>query len=116
METSTYGSEITALKIAVETAIELRYKLRMLGVKVEGPTEMLGDNQAVVINVSKPESMLKKKSNLCSYHFCREASACSIANYRSIKSEDNYSDCLTKALSPHVLQRLVRPWLFRRDL
>ena len=116
VETSTYGSEITALKIAVESAIELRYKLRMLGVKVDGPTEMLGDNQAVVMNVSKPESMLKKKSNLCSYHFCREASACSIAKYRSIKSEDNYSDCLTKALSPHVLQRLVRPWLFGRDL
>jgi len=50
---------MTSLKVAVEIAIQLlRYKLRMFGVRIDGQTEMLGDNRSVVINVSnKPESM-----------------------------------------------------------
>jgi len=116
VETSTYSSEMTALKVAVEMTIELRYNLRMLGVLIGGPTEMLGDNRSVAMNVSKPESMLKKKSNLCSYHYCREASACSIATYRIITSKQNFADRLTKALAPNVLSDLIKPWLFRNDL
>jgi len=116
VETSTYGSEMTSLKVAVEIAIELRYKLRMLGVRIDGPTEMIGDNRSVVMNVSKPESMLKKKSNLCSYHYCREANSCSIVTYRSITSKQNFADCFTKALAPNVLYDLIKPWLFRNYL
>jgi len=62
-ETSAHGSEITAMKITIEITMEMRYKLRMLGVPIEGPTDILGDNQAVILNCSCPESMLKKKSH-----------------------------------------------------
>ena len=35
VETNTYGSELAALKIAFEITIEMRYKLRMIGITVD---------------------------------------------------------------------------------
>ena len=60
VETSTYGSEFIAAKIAVEMIKGLRYKLRMLGIPINGPTTMFGDNESVVTSAIKPESQLKK--------------------------------------------------------
>ena len=40
VRTSTFGSEFTALKNAVELVEALRYKLRMFGVPIEGPTNV----------------------------------------------------------------------------
>jgi hypothetical protein len=42
--------------------------LRSLGVSLEGPTLMLGNNMSVVLNTSVPSSALKKKHNAISYH------------------------------------------------
>jgi len=62
------------MKIAVEIAHEMRsYKLKMLGVRVEGPTIVYGRNISVVLNGSKPESTLKKKHYLFSVHHIRQA-------------------------------------------
>jgi hypothetical protein len=47
VETSTYGSELVAARIAIDTIIEFRYKLRMLGIPIEGPALLLGDNMSV---------------------------------------------------------------------
>jgi len=44
IETSTYGSEIVAMKSAVEIEYEMRYKLKMLGIEIDGPTIIFGDN------------------------------------------------------------------------
>ena len=38
VETSTYGSELVAARIATEVVMEIRYQLRMLGVPIKGPT------------------------------------------------------------------------------
>ena len=54
VESSTYGAELVAAQIAVDLIIELRYKLRMLGIKVEKKTMMLDDNMPVVINTTIP--------------------------------------------------------------
>ena len=51
------------MKTGVETLRGIRYKLRMMGVEIDGPTYIYGDNQFVINNTSKPESVLKKKSN-----------------------------------------------------
>ena len=40
LETSTFGSKFIALKNAVEIVEALRYKLRMFGVPIEGPTNV----------------------------------------------------------------------------
>ena len=68
VETLTFGSEFTALKLTVKLVIALRYKLRMFGVPIEGPTEMLCDNKAVFKNTSTPESVLRKKYHSIAYH------------------------------------------------
>ena len=47
VESSTFGSEFTALKNAVELVTEIIYKLRMFGVPVDDPTDMFCDNEAV---------------------------------------------------------------------
>ena len=59
VETSTFGSEFNALRVAVEMVKALRYKLRMFGVPVDGPASVFCDNEAVVKNTSIPESTLK---------------------------------------------------------
>ena len=44
VEILTFGSKFTALKLAVELVIALQYKLRMFGVPLEVPIDMLCDN------------------------------------------------------------------------
>ena len=68
VETSTYGSELVAARLAIDLIIEMRYKLRMLGVKMEHQTQLLGDNLSVVLNTTIPSSNLKKKHLSCAYH------------------------------------------------
>ena len=72
VETSAFGSEFMALKTGVELIKGLRYKLRMMGVPLEGPTNVRADNMSVVMNTTRPESTLKKKSNSIAFHFVRE--------------------------------------------
>eukprot|EP00980_Cylindrotheca_fusiformis_P019105 scaffold6452_cov132-Cylindrotheca_fusiformis.AAC.1 len=78
VETSTFGSEFTAMKQATELVKALRYKLRMFGVPLDGPAAMYCDNEAVYKNVSNPASVLSKKMHSISYHYCREAVAAEI--------------------------------------
>jgi hypothetical protein len=40
----------------------LRYKLRMMGVPIDGSSYVFCDNQSVIAKSSRPESLLKKKS------------------------------------------------------
>ena len=57
-ETSTFGSEFVALRIATELVISLRYKLRMFGIPIMGEANMFCDNEAVYKNSSFAESTL----------------------------------------------------------
>ena len=75
VETSTFGAEFCAMKVAVEMIEALRYKLRMFGVPIDGATNVFCDNEAVYKNTSVPESTLKKKHHSIAYHRCREAVA-----------------------------------------
>jgi hypothetical protein len=72
VETSTFGSEFVTLHMATELIKSLRYKLRMFGVPIEGPANVLVDNDTVVKNSSIPSSTLQKKHNSICYHFVRE--------------------------------------------
>jgi hypothetical protein len=114
VETSTYGSELVAARVAIDTIIEFRYKLRMLGVPIDGPAMMLGDNMSVVLNTTIPSSMLKKKHNAIAYHRVREAIAAKIVRFAHIPSVDNMADILTKPLPSEGFHRLVKPLLFRQ--
>ena len=56
VETSTFGSEFTAMKNFIELIAALRYKQRMFGVPFDGSTHIFRDNEAVYKNASTPES------------------------------------------------------------
>ena len=67
-ETSSFGSEFMVLKAAMEITCGLRYKVRMMGVPIDKPTHVMVKNMSMVYNTTRPESMLKKKSNSIAYH------------------------------------------------
>jgi hypothetical protein len=113
VETSTYGSESVASKVATELILEVRYMLWYLGVALDGTALMLSDNMSVVLNTSVPSSVLKKKHNAIAYHRVREATAARIMGFAYIKSEENVSDLLTKPLSNDKFHYLMKRWLFR---
>ncbi|KAL7549612.1 hypothetical protein ACHAWF_012879 [Thalassiosira exigua] len=97
-ETSTFGSEFMAMKQAVEYVRGLRYKLRMMGIPVEEPAFVFGDNQSVLCNTTMPDSQLKKKSNSIAFHFVREGSARDEWRTAYINTHDNVADLMTKPL------------------
>ena len=68
-DTSTFGSNFLDIKQCYEYIRGLRYRLRMMGIPVEDNNFIYCDNQSVVINVSLPDSTLKKKINSTAYHF-----------------------------------------------
>jgi hypothetical protein len=57
---------------AMELILETRYMLWSLGVSLDEPALMLGDNMSVVLNSTVLLSVLKKKHNVMAYHL-REA-------------------------------------------
>ena len=69
-----------------------------MGVDIDGPTYIYGDNKSVINNTSKPESTLKKKSNSKCYHFVREAVAMKECLTTHIPTLKNYADLLTEVL------------------
>ena len=107
VESSTFGSEFVAMKQAVELVEGLRYKLRMMGVEVDGPTNLFCDNEAVVTNTTRPESTLKKKHNAIAYHRAREAQAAGIVRIAKEDGETNLADLFTKLLPGPRLRELV---------
>ena len=113
VETSACGSELVAARVATEMVMALRCQLRMIGVPIDGPTMMCGDNQSVVLNATVPSSVLKKKHHACAYHRVREAIAAKIIVFKHIKSTENFADVLTKPLGGQEFHNLVKPHLFR---
>jgi hypothetical protein len=108
VETSTFGSEFVAARIAVELIEGLRYKLRMFGVPIDGPTNLYVDNESVVLNSTHPESTLKKKHNAIAYHRVCEAVAPGTIRIAHESSETNLADLLTKSLSGTRLKELCK--------
>ena len=56
------------LRIDIDMAEELRYKIRKFGVNLEGTTKVYYDNKSVVTNSSVPESVLNKRHRAICYH------------------------------------------------
>ena len=112
VETATYGSEFVAARLAVEQIIDLRYTLRCLGVPLDGPSWLFGDNSAVVTSSTIPHSKLSKRWNALSYHRVREAIAAGFIRFHYIPSDQNPSDILTKPLDHATARPFTEPLLF----
>ena len=95
------------MKTAVEQVEAMRYKLRMMGIPITGPTNVFCDNESVFKNATKPESVLKKKHNAIAYHRTREAIAAGIIRVAWEDGRFNLSDVLTKLLAGPKLKELI---------
>ena len=108
IETSVFGAEFVAMKHGIETVRGIRYKLRMMGVRLSGPTFVYGDNMSVIHNTQKPESTLKKKSNSICYHAIRESVAMRESLTGHVPSKENPADVATKIIpSGQLREHLV---------
>jgi hypothetical protein len=107
VETSTWGSEICALRTAIEMVEGLRYKLRMMGVELDGPADIFCDNDSVVKSTTRPESNLQKKSNAVAYHKARESQAAGAVRITHEDGDTNLADILTKLLAGPRLKELI---------
>jgi hypothetical protein len=104
IESSTFGSEFVALKIATEINEGLRYRLRMMGVAIYESTNTFCDNLTVVNNVTEPSSTLTKKHNAIAYHKVRESVAAGSSKIAHERGAYNVSDMMTKNLPPSKLK------------
>jgi hypothetical protein len=98
VESSVFGADFVAMKNGIETCRGLRYKLRMMGVNLSGPTFVYEDNMSVVHNTQRAESVLQKKSNSICYHTVCESSAMGESNIGHVPSVDNPDDICTKVV------------------
>ena len=107
IETSTFGSEFCAMKTAIDMIEGLRYKLRMMGIPLTGPTSVFCDNESVVRNSTAPESTLKKRHNAIAYHRAREAQAAGFIRVAWESGDTQIGDLLTKLMPGPRLRELI---------
>ena len=107
VEASTFESEFTAMKNAVEMIEALRYKLRMFGVLIEGSTNVFCDNEAVCKNTTCPESTLTKKHHSIAYHQSREAVAAGTVRVSKEDTLTNLADIFTKTMAAPKRENLL---------
>ena len=96
------------MKQATEYVSGVRYKLWMMGIKVDEPAFVFGDNKSVLCNTTAPESTLKKKSNTIAYHFVREGVARDEWRTAYVNTDENVADLFTKPLSGAKRAKFVR--------
>lgn len=106
VESSTFGSEIVAMRIAVEMIEGLRCKLGMMGAPVDGPADVFCDNESAVKNTSRPESPLKEKHQAVSWHRILEACAGDALRMAKEDTKTNISDPFAKLLDGERLKEL----------
>jgi hypothetical protein len=98
VQTSTYGAEFSAMRLANEETIAIWYMLQALGIKISAPSAIARDNAGVIANASMPNATLKKKHVALSYHTVRENVAAGVIHPYNVPSKDNIADLLTKPL------------------
>ena len=112
VETATFGSEFIAARTAVEQIIDLRNTFRYLGVPVDRPTMLFGDNKTVVDSASIPHSRLHKRHNALSYHRVREAIVAEIISFFHLPGTSNPADILSKHWDYASTWPTLKPLLF----
>ena len=70
----------------------------MMGIPVEGPAYIKGDNQSLLANTTIPGSTLNKKSQSIPYHLVREGCARDKWRTMYVPSSENEADLFTKFL------------------
>ena len=97
---------------AVEQIIDCCYTLRMLGVPIDGPSWLFGDNKSIMTLSTIPHSTLNKHWNTLSYHKVHESITTKIVRFDHIPTGENPADIMTKVLPWHKAYVHVKPLLF----
>jgi hypothetical protein len=105
VQTSTYRAEFSAMRLATEETITIRYMLRSLGIRVSHPSKLSGDNAGVISNTTTPDATLKKKHIALSFHSVRESVSAGIISPHHISGENNIADLLTKPLDRNTFMQ-----------
>ena len=110
VECSAFSSEFLAMRTCLEHIVALRYKLRMFGVPIQGPTEVFCYNNSVLLNTSQVDSKLNKKHNPLAYHAVRWTVAVAIVRIGWIDGKENLVDAYTTVLSVNGRDHLFGNW------
>jgi len=76
--------------------VEMRIKLKAIGVPLLGLANVYCDNQGVVKNTSVPESTLSKEHNSINFHIVRKSAAAGVLRVGKEGTATNLADPLTK--------------------
>jgi hypothetical protein len=96
IEMSIFGAKFIVLKQGMEALHGLWYKLQMMGVSIDGPSYIYGDNMSIIHNTQCPELTLKKKLNSVCYHAIQEVVAMNKCLAGHVSTHDNLADLCTK--------------------
>ena len=112
VNTATYGAEGNAARTAIEQQRSNKLTLMYLGVPIDGPALLLGDNKTIVDNTTTPHGKLHKRHLMLSYHYIRESIASGSYKYAFVNGKDNLSDILSKHWSYNDVWPLLQSVLF----
>ena len=96
--TSTFSSELLALKTAVEESQGIRLLLQSIGVPIKGSINIHSDSESVLKSAANPGHNLKRKHVAISYNLVRENIATQVISLWKVDTKLNPSDMLTKSL------------------
>ena len=85
-------------RIAMELTMEMRYKIRIIGVTIGGQDQILEGDEGMVTIWPIPFSTFKNKHNSIAYHRVREAVATGVVSLEHTPGKYNPDDILTNTL------------------
>ena len=98
VEISAFGSKFVAMWITRDLIVALRYKLRMFGVSLYGPSNVMYNNQGLANKTNLPQSTLGTKQNTVNYNVVREAASSGILQVGKEDTETNLACIMTNIL------------------
>ena len=112
VEELTFSAEFIAACTCLEVVEFLRFKLRMFGIPVDGPTDDLCDNNSFVNNYQRPDSISSKTHlSICFHRVQRQWHVMSYKWTRLSHSITSLTSSLKAYLHQPVLTCLVVLWL-----
>ena len=111
-EVATFSTEELAARTAIEQSRANRLIFMYLGVPIEGPSILLGDNESVVKGATIPHRKLNKRHLILSWHYVRQAIATGTYDYVHIPGKINPADILSKHWSYGTVWGMLKPILF----
>jgi len=112
VETTAFCSEHVAARTCTEQVIDLRLALRHLGVPVNVPKMVLGENGSVINQSAIPHSKMHKPWVALSHHRVQHAVAAGIINVCHVAGKKDPPDILSKHWDLPSVWNTMKPLLF----